>query len=145
MSCTHVAATSDQREANTSLESDERIGLRINRLAHALDYLGVGLGSIVVIACCSRHREDATVAAMAVHAVSAERISLAEGDWIDVRPTLVLACSEGVEWWHLLGVTARIVSDVPGTLWWRVLENTQVSTPFRRHPPPAIPAAPTIA
>lgn len=74
------------------------------------------------------------MATAAVEAVGATGVALNDRDPLDVRPALVLACPEGLEWWQRLGIPARIVSDAPGSLWWRVLENTQTATPYSRAP-----------
>lgn len=114
-------------------EPSARLCRRANRLAHALIDLRLGAGARVVVACCDAHGEDGAVAEAAIAAISGVSIRVSKGEVVESRPDLVLACQEGYGWWNRSGVAARVVSDAPGTLWWRVLENTHPDTPL---PPP---------
>jgi hypothetical protein len=81
------------------------------------------------VACCPAHPEDEAVAETAIAAISGVAVRVVENELVSGRPDLVLACQEGSVWWRRTGVAARVVSDAPGTLWWRLLENTHPDTP----------------
>lgn len=108
----------------------ERRERRANQLARALLSLGVGRGGRVAVACCSRHRLDRAVARAAAARIGARALTVGDVRREGTRPDMVLACEEGLERWRGLGIHARVVSDSPGTLWWRLLEIQQEATPL---------------
>lgn len=108
----------------------ERREGRANQLARALLSLGVGRRARVAVACCGRHRLDGAVARAAVARIGGFALTLGEVSRQHTRPDLVLACEEGLARWEALGIHARVVSDSPGTLWWRLLESQQEATPL---------------
>lgn len=114
----------------------ERREQRANRLARVMLSLGTGRGARVVIACCDRHRLDRAVARAAAARIGAQVLTVGDVRRERTRPDLVLACAEGLDRWKALGVNARVVSDSPGTLWWRLLESRQEAAPLTSDPAP---------
>lgn len=112
----------------------DRRECRTNRVARMMLSLGVGREARVAIACCDRHRLDGSVARAAADRIGAQVLTLGHARRGHIRPDLVLACEEGLERWKGLGIHARVVSNSPGTLWWKLLESRQDPAPLS---PPA--------
>ncbi len=133
LGCSLVGVDTDEAPS-AEVAKDGALARRANRLANALDDLGITAKAAVVVACCDQHHEDAAVARLALAALRAHAVIYREGDPAPPKPDLVLACAEGFYWWERLKTPARMVSDVPGCLWWRLLECTHPATPLPERP-----------
>lgn len=123
------------------LSAADRLERRAHRLAHGLVSLGADDTTTVVVACCQSHQDDRQVALTAVAEVGCTALVLGEGGLAgDRRPDLVLACEEGLSRWQRLGIAARVVSEAPGTIWWKLLECRHPDRPLR----PAAPGLPRV-
>jgi hypothetical protein len=108
---------------------------RAPRLARGLSGMGVSQGDLVVVACCGNHHADAEVALSASRLLDARIAELRPGGALPERPKLVLACEEGLAWWQATRLSALVVAEAPGVMWWRGLE--------ARHARPAQPVVST--
>jgi non-ribosomal peptide synthetase component F len=107
-----------------------RLDRRSNRLARGLVSLGVGPGDRVALLCCEDHSDDRLVAELAAGKLEAGQICIPldldvvelRDRLLGLRPTVVLACREGVAAWRATGVACRVVGDETGVIWWKLLE-----------------------
>jgi hypothetical protein len=101
----------------------ERIHSRASRIARSIRKLPVHQTGHAVIACCADHLEDRHVALEAARLLGLNSFVVVNDGRHDELPTdttLVLACGEGLA--GIEPTTGIIVSDVPGTYWWKLLE-----------------------
>jgi non-ribosomal peptide synthetase component F len=111
--------------------------VRSNRLARALVRLGVR-GQAVFVLCCAHHGTDHAVALAAIRKADARAVALAPEEWAptsiraaaeEQRPSMTLACAEGLEAWRASGSRGRVVADGLGVLWWRIVELRETGDP----------------
>ena len=96
---------------------------RANRLARALQKMTLSQNSIAVISCCPAHKDDERVAAAAARSIGLTAFCVLDGwEWTfdSASAAVVLACAEGID--RVRSVSGVVVSDSPGTYWWRLLE-----------------------
>jgi hypothetical protein len=108
------------------------------RLARGLSEMGVGQGDLVVVACCRNHHADADVALMAARLLDARTAELRPEGALPERPKLVLACEEGLSWWQATKLSAVVVAEAPGVMWWRGLEARHARPAGRLRTPPVL-------
>jgi hypothetical protein len=106
------------------------------RLARGLNEMGVGRGDLVVVACCRNHHADAEVALSAARLLDARIAEFRPGGAVPERPKLVLACEEGLSWWQATRLSALVVAEAPGVMWWRGLEARHARPSGRLRTPP---------
>jgi acyl-coenzyme A synthetase/AMP-(fatty) acid ligase len=121
-----------------SLDSLQRTEQRGNRLARALDRLGVTHRDVIGIICCERHGSEAVVAGRAAAKIGAAPVVLpADGPAWAVTDasrrlglTVFLACAEGAELWRVAKCRGRLIADAPGAYWWQLIERCESPEPF---------------
>jgi hypothetical protein len=125
---------STESEQMSTEERSSQVALRANRLERSLRKLGVHAPGTAVICCCATHAEDQHVALRAVHAIGLRPDVVAHGVDGHIPPldvVVVLACGEGLSF--VRPTRGTVVSDAPGTYWWRMLElrgSAEVPDPF---------------
>ena len=109
---------------------------RSNRLARAVQRLGIAAGDVVAIVCCDpvdREVAEAAVAKVGATAVVADCHATAE-EFAELHSRLgvraVLACGEGVELWRASRVGGLILGDGQGVPWWRLAELRESADPL---------------
>jgi hypothetical protein len=108
------------------------------RLARGLSEMGIAQGDLVVVACCGNHHADAEVALSAARLLDARIAEFRPGGALPERPKLVLACEEGLSWWQATRLSALVVAEAPGVMWWRGLEARHARPPGRLRTPPVL-------
>jgi hypothetical protein len=103
---------------------------RARRLGRGLESLGVRPGQDVVVLCCAHHHEDRSAAIAALEGLGA--VPVIPRDWDERtlamlfakrgRPSVHLACEEGVAAWRAVRGTGIMIGDGDGVMWWKGLE-----------------------
>lgn len=109
---------------------------RSNRLARALQRLGVRKGEVVAVVCCEEdEREVARASAVKagarpviVSCGTAPQQFASLHRHLNVR--VVVACAEGVELWRSAGVAGLILGEGEGIRWWKLAELRESAAPL---------------